>query len=207
MTLAQELYEKAAKQGNASAMHNLAVLYAMGAGGAADNDRAARWFIEAAELGVKDSQYNLGILAAKGAGMPQSLEESYKWFELVARAGDRDAAAKRDEVAKAMRPEQIEKARQAAELWKARTLLPEVNVADIPEEWTEAEAQTASVDVAKAVRNIQAILGKNGYDAGPADGVMGEKTRSAIKAFQADNGMQADGEVDDELVKALLELN
>jgi localization factor PodJL len=201
-------YEKAAKQGNASAMHNLAVLYAMGGeNGDPDNDRAARWFLEAAELGVVDSQYNLGILAAKGAGVPQSLVESYKWFALVAKTGDRDAAAKRDEVAKALRPEQLEKAKQAAELWKARPVLPEANVAEIPEEWTEGEARTASVDVEQAVRNIQAILNNNGYDAGPADGVMGAKTKAAIKAFQADNDMQADGEVDDELVKALLERN
>ncbi len=92
-------YEKAATQGNASAMHNLAVLYAMGADGAADNEAAARWFTAAADVGVKDSQFNLGILAAKGVGMKQSLEESYKWFALVAKDGDRDAAAKRDEIA------------------------------------------------------------------------------------------------------------
>lgn len=208
ITAAMEWYDRAAKQGNASAMHNLAVLYAMGgAENAPDNDRAARWFLEAAELGVTDSQYNLGILAAKGTGVPQSLEESYKWFALVAKTGDRDAAAKRDEVAKALRPEQLEKARQTVELWKARPVLPEANVADIPEEWTEGDAQTASVDVEKAVRNIQAILNNNGYDAGPADGVMGAKTQAAIKAFQAANGMEADGQVDDELVKALLALN
>ncbi len=199
-------YEKAAKQGNASAMHNLAVLHAMGATGATDNDAAARWFLEAAELGVTDSQYNLGILAAKGAGVPQSLEESYKWFALVAKAGDRDAAAKRDEVGKALRPEQLEKAKAAAELWKARAVDPETNVVDIPEEWTEGRQVTASVpDMRQAIRNIQAILNKNGYDAGPADGLMGNKTRSAIMAFQADNGMNADGEVNDALVKTLLE--
>ena len=33
------------------------------------------------------------------------------------------------------------------------------------------------------------------------------ETQQAVKAFQAANGMEADGEVDDELVKALLQLN
>jgi localization factor PodJL len=200
---ARDWYEKAAKEGNASAMHNLAVLYAMGPDGKVDNDKAARWFLEAAELGVKDSQYNLGILAAKGAGMPQSLEESYKWFALVAKTGDSDAAAKRDEVAKALRPEQLAKAKGAVELWKAREVDPEANVVDIPEEWTTG-TQTASLDVKQAVLNIQTILNKNGYDAGPADGMMGQKTRSAIMAFQADNGMDMDGEISEPLVKALL---
>lgn len=108
---AKTWYQMAAEQGNASAMHNLAVLFAMGADGTADNDSAGRWFQQAAELGVKDSQFNLGILSAKGVGMPQSLEEAYKWFALVAKSGDRDAATKRDEIANALRPEQLERAR------------------------------------------------------------------------------------------------
>ena len=174
---AKTWYQMAAEQGNASAMHNLAVLFAMGADGTADNESAARWFQNAAELGVKDSQFNLGILAAKGVGMPQSLEESYKWFALVAKTGDRDAAAKRDEIANALRPEQLEKARAATELWKAKPVNAETNTVTIPDAWRESDAKTASVDMKQAVRNIQTILNKNGYDAGSADGVMGAKTK------------------------------
>ncbi|HWK14441.1 MAG TPA: peptidoglycan-binding protein [Rhizobiaceae bacterium] len=200
---AKAWYLKAAEQGNASAMHNLAVLIAMGAEGKADNEGAAHWFLEAADLGVKDSQFNLGILAAKGAGMPQNLEESYKWFSLVADSGDRDAASKRDEIAKALRPEQLEKAKAAAKLWKPRPLDPEANRIDIPAEWTDAKA--VNVDMKQAVANIQTILNKNGYDAGPTDGLMGGKTKEAIVAFQKDNGMEPSGQVNETLVKALLE--
>jgi localization factor PodJL len=202
---AKTWYQMAAEQGNASAMHNLAVLFAMGAGGTTDNDSAGRWFLEAAELGVRDSQFNLGILAAKGIGMEQNLEESYKWFALVAKAGDKDAAVKRDEIANALRPEQLTKARAATELWKARPVKPEANTVDVPDAWREGSTTTASVDMRQAVRNIQLILNKNGYDAGSADGVMGDKTKSAIAAFQKANGMEPTGEVDEILVKALLE--
>ena len=201
---AKTWYQMAAEQGNASAMHNLAVLYAMGADGTTDNDSAARWFQRAAELGVSDSQFNLGILAAKGIGMPQNLEESYKWFALVAKAGDKDAATKRDEVANALRPEQLAKAQAAAELWKPKAVVAEANDVTIPPEWTEGQDKTASVDMKQAVRNIQLILNKNGYDAGGADGVMGGKTKSAIAAFQRDNDMAATGDVTEELVHALL---
>lgn len=201
---AKTWYQLAAAQGNASAMHNLAVLFAMGTDGAVDNDSAARWFIKAAELGVKDSQYNLGILSAKGLGVPQSLEESYKWFALLAKDGDKDAAAKRDEVANALRPEQLAKARAATELWKPKPLVEEANIVDIPDAWQESLGTTASVDMKKAVMTIQLILNKNGYDAGSADGVMGARTKSAIKAFQTDNGLAPTGEVNDELVKILL---
>ncbi len=202
---AKTFYQLAAAQGNASAMHNLAVLFAMAADGVTDNESAAHWFQAAADVGVKDSQFNLGILAAKGVGMKQSLEESYKWFALVAKTGDKDAAAKRDEVASALRPEQLERARAATELWKPKPLDPASNSADIPESWQEGTPQTtASIDMKKAVKNIQLILNKNGYDAGGADGVMGGKTKTAIMAFQTDNKMQATGEIDEKLVKALL---
>jgi len=202
---AKTWYQLAAEQGNASAMHNLAVLYAMGADGVADNDSAARWFVKAAELGVKDSQFNLGILAAKGVGVPQDLEESYKWFALVAKAGDRDAAVKRDEVANALRPEQLAKARAAVELWKPKPVDPQANVVEIPEGWDDSGTKTASIDMKKAIANIQKILNKNGYEAGGADGVMGEKTKTAIMAFQTDNGLEPTGEIDEKLVKLLLE--
>jgi localization factor PodJL len=197
-------YQLAAEQGNASAMHNLAVLFAMAADGVTDNQSAAKWFQKAADLGVKDSQFNLGILAAKGVGMPQNLEESYKWFALVAKGGDKDAAAKRDEIAKALHPEQLERARATVELWKPKPLDQAANSVDIPDAWQDTPTTTASIDMKKAVQNIQRILNKNGYDAGGTDGVMGGRTKSAIMAFQTDNGMQATGEVDENLVKALL---
>jgi localization factor PodJL len=202
---AKTWYQLAAEQGNASAMHNLAVLFAMAADGVTDNESAAHWFQAAADVGVKDSQFNLGILAAKGVGMKQNLEESYKWFALVAKTGDKDAAAKRDEIANAMRPEQLERARAAAELWKAKPLDAAANSVDIPESWQDGAPQTtASVDMKKAVENIQRILNKNGYDAGDADGRMGQKTKTAIMAFQTDNKLPATGTVDEKLVKALL---
>ncbi|MDP3899143.1 MAG: peptidoglycan-binding protein [Mesorhizobium sp.] len=205
VTKAKTWYQMAAEQGNASAMHNLAVLYAMGADGTTDNESAGRWFVRAAELGVKDSQFNLGILSAKGVGVPQSLEESYKWFALVAKTGDKDAASKRDEVANALRPEQLQKARAATELWRPKAVVAEANDVTVPESWTESDAKTASVDMKQAIRNIQIILNKNGYDAGGADGVIGGKTKTAIAAFQQANGMEPTGEVTEELVRKLLE--
>lgn len=200
----KEWYRRAAEKGNASAMHNLAVLFAMGADGAADNDAATRWFQQAADRGVKDSQFNLGILAAKGAGMQQNLEESYKWFALVAKSGDKDAAAKRDEIAKALRPEQLERAKQVTDLWKPKPLDTEANSIDMPSAWQDAPTTIAGIDMKKAVQNIQRILAKNGYDSGGTDGVMGDRTKKAIMAFQSDNGLEANGSVDEKLVKALL---
>jgi len=208
LSVARKWYEQAADAGNATAMHNLAVLYAMGADGRADNEAAAKWFVQAAEYGVKDSQFNLGILSAKGAGVPQSLEESYKWFALVAETGDKDAANKRDEVAKALRPEQLKRARDAAALWRPKKLDASANVAEIPQDWQGGTQQAAAtMDATAAVKTVQQVLNKQGYDAGTADGKMGAKTRAAVKQFQTDNGMAATGKVDQDLVARLTAAN
>ncbi|MDC9808462.1 MULTISPECIES: peptidoglycan-binding protein [Rhizobium] len=204
---AKGFYEQAANQGNASAMHNLAVLYASGALGQQDYATAASWFTKAANLGITDSQFNLAILCARGNGVPADLEESYKWFAIAAKAGDKDASQKRDEVANAMKPDQLERARAKADLWKPEPLDHRTNAIDIPDEWAGTGPKTASVDMKKAIRNIQAILNNNGFDAGAPDGEMGAKTVTAIKSFQKSIGQEPDGKVTDATVKALLERN
>ncbi len=202
---AKTLYEEAAAQGNASAMHNLAVLLATG--DSADFAKAATWFQMAAELGVRDSQFNLAVLYARGNGVKQDLEESYKWFAIAARDGDQDAAQKRDEVANAMTPEQLSSAKARFDLWKPQPLDEGANSVELPDEWQGTGTKTATVDMEKAIRNIQAILNNNGFDAGTPDGRMGKKTTAAIKAFQKSVGQPETGEIDDQLVTELLKRN
>jgi len=177
----------------------------MGSEGTPDHQAAVRWFTEAADLNVTDSQFNLAILAAKGLGMPKDLTEAYKWLDIVARKGDADAAAKRDELAKVMDPEQLKIAEGKAKLWKARTPDLDANTVSIPVEWSETQISSNSPEYRKAIATVQAILNKMGYDAGAADGIVGNKTRNAIKAFQSQNGLPATGEIDDALVRKLLE--
>lgn len=204
---AKGFYEQAADQGNASAMHNLAVLYASGALGQQDYATAANWFTKAANLGISDSQFNLAILCARGNGVTQDLGESYKWFAIAAKAGDKDAAAKRDEVAKAMKPADLDKAKAATDAWKPQQLDNKANGIELPDAWTGTGTSTSSVDMKKAIRNIQAILNNNGFDAGKPDGEMGAKTVTAIKNFQKSIGQDPSGKINDDTVKALLERN
>ncbi|WP_208248887.1 peptidoglycan-binding protein [Rhizobium sp. T1470] len=204
---AKQYYEQAANQGNASAMHNLAVLYASGALGQQDYKAAADWFVKAANLGITDSQFNLAILCARGNGVAQDLTESYRWFAIAAKGGDKDASQKRDEVANAMKPDQLQTARAKADLWKAAPLDSKANGVDVPDEWVGNATKTSTVDMKKAIRNIQAILNNNGFDAGQPDGEMGAKTVAAIKNFQKSIGQEPSGKINDVTVKALLERN
>lgn len=205
---AKRYYTLAAEQGNAGAMHNLAVLLASDAAGQPDFTAAAQWFIKASELGVRDSQFNLAILYARGSGVKQDIEESYKWFAIAAKDGDADAAQKRDEVAGAMNPQQLQSAKAKVDAWKVKPLSEDTNSVNPPEEWAGKEGvKTASVDMEKAIRNIQAILNKNGFDAGQPDGKLGKNTVTAIKDFQKSVGQAPDGRITNELVTALLARN
>ncbi|KQV42020.1 peptidoglycan-binding protein [Rhizobium sp. Root73] len=207
LTKARTLYQQAAEKGNASAMHNLAVMLASGGGAAPDFAGAGKWFGMAADRGIRDSQFNLAILYARGNGVSQDLEESYKWFSIAARDGDADAGQKRDEVGKALKPDQLKSAKAKFDAWKQTPLDAKANSVDVPDTWVGKGTKTASVDMKKALRNIQAILNNNGFDAGKPDGEMGQKTISAIKAFQKSINQEPTGQITDALVKELLKRN
>jgi len=47
----------------------------------------------------------------------------------------------------------------------------------------------------EAVNGLQNMLYRLGYDPGGMDGVFGPRTENAVKQFQKDNGLAADGTV------------
>ncbi|ALN74072.1 peptidoglycan-binding protein [Aureimonas sp. AU20] len=202
---ARDWYRLAADQGNIRAMHNLAVLYATGIEGASEPKTAAEWFLRAAQHGMRDSQYNLGILYARGVGLEQDLGESYRWFRIVGAAGDKDAQNKMEEVGKTLAPELRSRIDAETAAWKPEPRIDAVNTVNLPASWNEKSGQTALVDMSKAIRNVQAILLKLGYNPGRPDGVVGAQTQSAIRKFQEKTGLQATGQIDEPLIRALLE--
>lgn len=203
---ARELYLQSANNGNISAMHNLGVLLAS-SGSVGEMAKAASWFRQAADFGVKDSQVNMAILHARGEGLPRDLVESYKWFAIAAAQGDQDAAVKRDQVLNALPADRAKIAQEKATSWVANPVDSLANNVQIPDAWISENTGTASIDMKKAIKNIQAILNNNGYDAGRPDGIIGDKTTDAIKAFQASIGMEPNGQISDKLVQELLKRN
>lgn len=203
--MARDWYLLAAGQGNVRAMHNLAVLYATGIDGKSEPADAAKWFIQAADHGMRDSQYNLGILYARGAGVEQDLAKSYRWFGIVAGAGDKDAGSKMQEVGKTLSAEQRQSLDAEIAAWKAEPRIEAANTVDVPADWSETAGSTASVDMSRAIRNVQAILIKLGYDPGQPDGKVGARTEAAIRQFQGKAGLAATGKIDEPLIRALLD--
>jgi peptidoglycan hydrolase-like protein with peptidoglycan-binding domain len=67
--------------------------------------------------------------------------------------------------------------------------------------WKKGDkAQASAASGSETVRGIQSGLGKLGYDAGPADGMTGPKTRSAIRQYQERNQLLVDGQPSDALL-------
>jgi hypothetical protein len=52
-------------------------------------------------------------------------------------------------------------------------------------------------------RALQAALARRGYYHGSVDGLLGPETRSAIRSFQANQGLPVTGQVDSRLIRAL----
>jgi len=76
--------------------------------------------------------------------------------------------------------------------------------------------QRAAVDVkmdavpaldAEGVRKVQAALQKRSVDPGPIDGIYGPRTKEAVRTFQERYGMKPTGEVDNQTLFALGEVD
>ena len=53
------------------------------------------------------------------------------------------------------------------------------------------------------IRKVQQALKEKGFDVGPIDGVVGPRTKEAIRNFQDRYGMKASGEIDNQTLFAL----
>jgi hypothetical protein len=53
------------------------------------------------------------------------------------------------------------------------------------------------------IADVQEELQEEGYDPGPADGVMGARTRNAIAEYQSDHGLAVTGSITNSLLRSL----
>jgi peptidoglycan hydrolase-like protein with peptidoglycan-binding domain len=62
-----------------------------------------------------------------------------------------------------------------------------------------------SISLTRAqTRMLQQALNSGGLNAGPADGIMGDKTKQALQKYQSQKGLNASGQVDRQTMAALL---
>jgi localization factor PodJL len=80
--------------------------------------------------------------------------------------------------------------------------------------WAASETNAGSAKAEKAenkavvkgseeIRKVQEALKEKGEEPGVIDGIMGKKTRAAIRAFQKTNGIKVTGTFDDQTAEKL----
>ena len=208
---ARAWYERAARRGNVRAMHNLGVLLASGQLGKPIMEQAAHWFREAARHGVRDSQFNLAVLYHRGQGVPRNLAEAWFWYSLAARQGDTAAARQAKELAAYLGDDRLAKHRQRLAAFQPEAPKRDANVVIIDNPaWRAALSRSRSptsdakpLAGVELVREVQKLLAQLGYDVGPVDGILGNRTANAIRLFQLQNRMPVNGRPDMALLKRL----
>ena len=187
--------EKAANGGNTKAMHDLAVFYADGEGGAQSYAAAAEWFRKAADYGVVDSQYNLAVLYENGLGISPSQSEALYWYEVASANGDASAPGNVATLREALPLEQAQQAQRRASSWAVTPADQAANGTFGLQDW--------DLSTRTQVATLQSVLNGLGYEAGAPDGIAGTGTRAAVQAYQADNGLEANGVIDELLIETL----
>lgn len=183
--------ERAAQGGNRHAMHNLGIALIEGKGGPKNATLAGQWFRRAADLGLVDSQYNLGALYEQGLGESQNAAEAYKWYLVAARTGDTEARKSAARVRAGLSPEARSVSERAAQGFRPTALNPSASGAEI------------AVAPAAAVVTAQRVLSRLGFYQGPMDGVSSPALTMAVAAYQREQGLVANGGLDQTTVSRL----
>jgi localization factor PodJL len=197
-------YQRAAMLGNVKAMHNLAVISTALDKEDTDYKAAIYWFKQAANRNLADSQFNLAILYQNGVGLKKDNIEAYKWFSLAARQGDVDAAARRDTLEKKLKKEELLKASQLLQGWRALTIDAKANdVGRISSHITSTMSHAHETVSRSRILTAQILLRKLGYGLKAADGSMNEETIRAVKKFEKDKGLPITGKINPDLIQKL----
>ena len=183
--------ERAAQGGNRHAMHNLGIALIEGKGGPKNATLAGQWFRRAADLGLVDSQYNLGALYEQGLGESQNAAEAYKWYLVAARTGDEEARKSAARVRAGLSPEARSVSERAAQGFRPTAVNPSASGAEI------------AVAPAAAVVTAQRVLSRLGFYQGPMDGVSSPALTMAVAAYQREQGLVANGSLDQTTVSRL----
>ncbi len=197
-------FRRAARQDHAGAQHNLGVMYTKGKGGPRDFARAVEWYRLAAAQGSAIAMNNLGVMHAVGRGAPRDLVKAYAWYDLAAArfppGPQKDGVLRnRGEVAKELSPERLGRAWELVRRWD-RGDTAALGAASAP---PEPRATAPAAPSRLLVIRIQNALAAIDYDPGPIDGIMGPRTRRAIRAFEAARKLPVTGKSSPELLREI----
>ena len=213
-------FRKSAEQGDARAQFNLGVMYEFGEGVPEDDRQAVNWYRQAAERGHARAQFSLGLMYADGAGIPQDNVQAYVWFNLAAAGGDERvqqlATGRKTMLREGMTSTQILEAQllsgmiadridRAVGIDRPRPV-PAPRLAQ-PNNDAQVQVPSSPAPIVSplqdTVRQSQIYLAALGFDPGPADGLIGKRTRAAVQNFQLQADLTPTGQITEELLRLL----
>ncbi|NBC31795.1 MAG: hypothetical protein GVY13_03870, partial [Alphaproteobacteria bacterium] len=184
------LFREAAETGHTEA--ELAVGLALRHGHGVDRNliRAASWFQAANASGDPRGAWYLGQMYEEGIDGAPDPAAAAGWYRLAAEGGLEEA-----EAALARLEEASGDVASSGE-GEGPAAAEEPPVPVPPEEPTPVPADEPGPDALtrEDIRSIQQLLADLGYEPGPVDGLMGDRTAQAIREFQEAQGMAVTGE-------------
>ena len=130
----------------------------------------------------KTAELTRGHIDSLGSGIPQDDAPARRSFDLAAFEGER--IAQKISRWRIHRPEE-----RTREMYSHSLIL--------------AQASWSRPPTPQMVAEAQSLLGRLGFDAGPADGAMGFRTRQAIRNYQSQAGLPVNGQVSEDLLTHL----
>jgi TPR repeat protein/peptidoglycan hydrolase-like protein with peptidoglycan-binding domain len=191
------LLEDAGAEGDASALTALGAEYESGQYLPVDKQRAYALYSEAAAGGDPGGQSRLANLLRKGDGVPQDPVEARRLYGEASAAGNLWATfwlatMELNGDGGAADPD--------AALARLGLVLKRSNDQNLNR---EAERALGRIPADTITRAVQSWLQREGLDPGPADGVAGSRTRTAIEQFERARGLPASGRMSPALIAAL----
>lgn len=222
--VAAPLFLAAAEAGHAGAQHDIAWAYGEGRGVEKDDAKMAAWMARSAAFGYHQAQYNMGRLYLWGRGVERDVDAGIDLLKTAASQGqlranydladlyERGEGFEKDEAkARQLYGSAVKAPFPPAYLRYARMLLEgrggpkDVKSAvyhmalgaESGRARTEKNARKLMEKVPEQdlVRVVQEALAAADLDPGPIDGVMGGKTREALKAYRVQQGIEESDDV------------
>lgn len=221
-------YERAADLGRVEAIYDLAIMYDEGLGVSRDYVEARRLYERAAREGFSDAHNNLGVIYANGNGVPTDARAAYFHYSIAARTGNADLAREnRDNIASRLHPSEVNRLDRLVSNASDTDLFSDHAIAfesgrvgsngstssfgaddKLGESYGPPVSQHGPRDdpdmTRQDIRDLQEVLAYLGYNPGPVDGIVGERTREAVRRFEADMGWEVTGAI---TVNTLMDAN
>ena len=194
---AVSLLKSASAEGATYASVVLGHAYETGQGLPQDQAKAVTLYQEAAAVGDSGAQIRLGDVYRTGNGLPKDASAARRLFEQASQSGSGWAALRLADMDLKGEAGPIDLDKAIANYGRA------LRGASQDQLVTAAKSGLEALPQPVLVRTIQRWLQERGYDPGPADGVIGGRTRNAIEAFERSKGLPLTGDVSLELVAAL----